>query len=277
MNNSKAIQITKDQNGHELVMVRVDKTLKEMMEEKPSSRWAPAYWHPIYEENYQQLLSIKYQLGELGKFIPDGPSGITYGQVGSRKISKSGAVQYLQVVNVIPTGIDISIRDEKVEEGGINDPDRSRLKKGDLLLVNQGVGSLGKTTVFLLEGGKFNISQHIDVIRPVGISAFYVSIYLQTRFGILQIDRFNSGVSGQINITFDQIKSIKIPLLPEAIQNQIDSEYKKMSVYHNNAMEAKKAGNNERYKENSEIAEKMLRDLISKAEAVIRGDRTDVI
>ena len=46
MDKNKLIQITKDQNGREAVMVRVDKTLKEMMEEKPSSRWNADYWHP---------------------------------------------------------------------------------------------------------------------------------------------------------------------------------------------------------------------------------------
>ena len=35
MTNSKLVQITKDQNGREAIMVRVDKTLKELMEEKP--------------------------------------------------------------------------------------------------------------------------------------------------------------------------------------------------------------------------------------------------
>ncbi len=274
MNN--LIQITKDQAGKEIVMVRVDKTLKVMMEEKPSSRWSANYWHPIYEENQQQLVSTKYKLGDLGQFIPDGPTGITYGQVGSRQISKNGTVQYLQVINIVPTGVDISIRDEKVEEKDINDPERSRLKSRDLLLVNQGVGSLGKTTVFL-EAGKFNISQHIDVIRPTGISSFYVSVYLQTKFGKLQIERFNSGVSGQINITFDQIKSIKIPLFPEKIQIQIESKYKKMSNYHARAMEAKKKDKEDEYKNNLETAERMLKELISKTEIVIRNEREDVL
>lgn len=274
MNN--LVQITKDQNNREVVMVRVDKTLKELMEEKPSSRWSAVYWHPIFEEGKKQLVSTKYKLSELGQFIPDGPTGITYGQVGSRKISISGTVQYLQVINIVPTGIDISVRNEKIDERGINDPKRSRLKSDDLLIVNQGVGSLGKTTVFL-EEGKFNISQHIDVIRPTGISSYYVSIYLQTKFGKLQIERFNSGVSGQINITFDQIKSIKIPVFPERIQNQIKSEYKKMSVFHDKAMEAKRKGNEDEYKNNLEIAERMLKDLISKTEAVIRGEREDVV
>ena len=50
-----------------------------------------------------------------------------------------------------------------------------------------------------------------------------------------------------------------------------------MSKYHDRAMEAKKKGNDAEYKKNIEIAEKMLKDLIAKTEAVVRGERKDVI
>ena len=42
-------------------------------------------------------------------------------------------------------------------------------------------------------------------------------------------------------------------------------------------MEAKSKGNEADYKENIEIAELMLKDLITKTEAVIRGEREDVV
>jgi hypothetical protein len=50
-----------------------------------------------------------------------------------------------------------------------------------------------------------------------------------------------------------------------------------MAVYHNKAMEAKAKGNKAGYGKNIEIAENMLRELIAKTEAVIRGERKDVI
>ena len=50
-----------------------------------------------------------------------------------------------------------------------------------------------------------------------------------------------------------------------------------MSKFHDKTMEAKKKGDEKGYKENLEIAEKMLRDLIEKTEQVIRGEKDDVI
>lgn len=274
MNNSNNIQVTSDQNKNETVMVRVDKTLKQLMEEKPASRWSPDYWKPVYEHNLSILRNSKYDLKPLGDYIIDGIDGITYGQVGAREFSSKGTVQYLQVINITPIGIDTVVRDDKVEENSNNDPPRSRLKVNDLLFVNQGVGSLGKTTIFLRDG-KFNISQHIDVIRLKDISPFYVCVYLQTRFGNLQIERFNSGVSGQINITFDQIKSIVIPVIPEVVQKNIELNYKNMASHQLN-VELKINRNTNKYAENVKSVQKMLKNLIKKTEEVIEGKREDV-
>ena len=82
---------------------------------------------------------------------------------------------------------------------------------------------------------------------------------------------------GTLNISFDEIRGIKIPILPDKIQKNIGSEYKKMSAYHDKAMDAKKKGDETGYNKNIETAEKMLKDLIAKTEAVIRGERKDVI
>lgn len=274
---SNLVQITKDQNGREVVMVRVDKTIKEMMEEKPSSRWDVSYWHPKYDEFLAILLKY-YKTTKLDDFMSEGTDGITYGQVGERVYDPNGEIQYLQVSNIRITGIDTNIKFAKIKKDSHNDPNRSRLNNKDLLLLNGGVGSLGRSCVFLGPDQKFNISQDIDRIRlKNGISTFYISIFLNSVYGQTQIERFTKGVSGQTKIGFDHVRSIKIPLLSNEIQDHIEAEYKKMSVYHDKAMEAKKKGDDGKHNENLEIAEKMLKDLIAKTEGVIRGERKDVV
>jgi len=114
------------------------------------------------------------------------------------------------------------------------------------------------------------------LLRFKNINPFFVAIYLNTTVGWEQIERIISGV-GTPNINLEEIRSIKIPILPEEVQKNIESEYKKMSVYHDKAMEAKAKNDEANHKKNIEIAEKMLKDLISKTEAVIRGERKDVL
>jgi adenine-specific DNA methylase len=269
MSNKNLIQTTTDEKGREIVMVRVDKTLKKMMEEKPASRWDPAYWHPKYDEVING--------DPLGSFISSGPEGITYGAIITGKKNKhiSDGIPVVGAEQIRLTGLDL-LECERTKKNSPWDPERSRVYTNDLVFVRSGVGSLGKSIVYL---GKeyINVGCFVDRIKLKDLSPFYVDIYLKSPQGKLQIERLNAGVTGTTNISFDQIKSIKIPTISVAVQKNIESEYKKMSKYHDKAMEAKKNDDETEYKKSIETAEKMLKDLIAKTEAVIRGERKDVI
>jgi len=269
MSKINLVQTTTDEKGREIVMVRVDKTLTELMEERPASRLDPAYWHP----NYDEVIN-----GDpLESFIPSGPEGITYGAIITGKKNKHtpDGVPVVGAKQVKFTGLDL-LECERTKKDSSWDPQRSRVYTDDLVFVRSGVGSLGKSVVYL---GKeyINVGCFVDRIKLKDLSPFYVDIYLKSSQGELQIERLNAGVTGTTNISFDQIKSIKIPILPDAVQKNIESEYRKMSKYHDKAMEAKKKGDNTEYKKNVETAEKMLKDLIAKTESVIRGESKDII
>jgi hypothetical protein len=258
-------------------MVRVDKSLKEMMEEIPYGRLDPEYYLPEYDALFSQMELGNYKINRLEKYILPGTEGITYGQVGARHYSESGDVQYLQVSNITLTGIDLIAKFALVDSGSHNDPHRSRLKENDILLLNGGVGSLGRSCVLLKKDNEYNISQDIDRIRVNGIEPTFVSIFINSFFGQKQIERFQKGVSGQTKIGFDHVKSIRIPIIPPKIQSHIRKQYEKMGSYHNKAMEAKLKNNDSDYKKNIQIAEPLLKELIEKTEAVIRGERKDII
>lgn len=271
MANSSAVKIIKDTSGEEWAMIRVDKTLKETLEEKPSGRWDPEYWHSAFQTLMEQM-GKNYEVQHLGDFI----DFITYGQVGSRKYSESGTVRYIQTINLTPTGIDYFAKEAWIEEDSHNDPPRSRLQIDDVLLGNAGMGGLGKVTIFNEKNEKVNISQDIDILRFKGVSPHFVVIFLKTIFGNKQIWIRSRGV-GAPKLPFDEIKAIKLPRIPENVQNSIASAYENLSSYHEKAMEEKKRKNDAGYKKNIVKAETMLRDLISHTEAVIRGERNDVL
>ncbi len=83
MNTTKKdlVKIINDSQGQEVAMVRADKTLREMMEEK---HWDPKYFDPKTEEILFGLSKTKYKILNLSNFIPEGKEHITYGQVGKR-------------------------------------------------------------------------------------------------------------------------------------------------------------------------------------------------
>jgi len=271
MSKKNLVQTTTNEKGREIVMVRVDKTLKEIMEEKPASRWSPGYWHPQYDELYNHIYSHEYD--DFGRFI----KVITDGNRGERAFSKKkDEVVYIQATNMVNTGLDFSRSVSYIKKGSWLDPKRSRVNENDILLGERGVASTGRVVVIHRNMGLMNISQIIALIRLKEINPFYVGIFLKSFFGQGQIKRLQSGI-GPAKLVFDEIKSIKIPILPDAVQKNIESEYKKMSKYHDKAIEAKKNNDEAEYKRNIETAEKMLKDLIAKTEAVIRGERKDVI
>lgn len=273
-NNNTKTKIINYEDGKEAVMVRIDKTVKEMVREKPSSRWDAGYWHPKFENIFKD---VNFRFAELKEFILPETEGITYGSTKPREWSDEGnGVKYIKSANVRNTGLDI-VNIHWTPEGGSLDGHQYRVKPRDLIMNKSGTGTFGRLFVINKDHGKMVVSQDTMRIRVNNISPYYVAVYLQTYFGNLQVQRFTAGVSGQVHINFEDIKAIKIPLLPDSVQLHIKQEYLKMSKIHNKAMREKEKGNEEKCKKNLEFAKNMLENLVSKTEAVIRGKQEDVI
>jgi hypothetical protein len=265
------------------------------------NRWNPGY----YEERFRKMERQLHRMGArpLGEFIPDalpnGSKGITYGQVGSRELNPRGAVRYLQVINLRDTGIDFAIKPDRVAEGSPNDPPRSRVEKLDILFTNttfRGADTLiGRCVVVPRDYGKLNISQDIDRIRVLGMNPYFVGVFLKTRFGQLQIQRYLHGVDSQ-KINFGHIRSLLVPDLSEKIQLEVERQYLEMAKRHDMAMAIKegllgkapvKSG---RYGESINAlasedlahnhalmeAKERLDHLVGQLEAVISGDQKKI-
>jgi len=264
-----------DEDCSEFVVARGDKTMLELMSEKPSSRWNAVYWLPVYEANIRDLLSCKFTVARIGDF----ETRLTYGAIVTGKRKHEGDDYYLiNQGDILFTGLDLT----QTRTVAADSPwvlDRAKPAVNSIVLARSGVGGVGKNRITIVrERLKAVVDSFVDLldVDPGRLNPFYAVVYWKTVFGRLQVERLINGV-GTVNISFDEIREIKIPLLPDAIQKNVESEYTKMSAYHDNAMEAKKKGNEKEYKKNIETAEKMLKDLIARTEAVIRGERDDVI
>jgi len=268
MNNSNKIQITSDQNKNETVMVRVDKTLKQLMEEKPASRWNADYWHPKYDD-----LLAKISNNSL-KMISDYKEVLTSGYRGTLVFTETG-IPALKVRNVLDTGIDLVNIDYLPDNSPANTPSK-KVKHGDLIINRSGTGSIGRMSIFLSSETNTIITGDVYLLRLKNINPFYVNIYLKTYFGKTQIHRFESGVSGQTKIDLEEILYIFIPVLSDKVQSSIEQLHRDLSADHETAMKAKKNGDEKTYKENIKLAEHKLKDLIKNVEEVIEGKREDV-
>ena len=242
------------------------------------------YWNPKYTKLIDRMRK-RYKIKSLGEFI----SYITYGVIlvkEERKFSKGG-IRYISPTTIVNTGLDTFKLSLFVRPTDRRNTDNRKPLYGDILFNRSGVGTLGRSIVFMYEKKLYTISDDVDIIRVEKISPFYICIFLKSQFGQGQIERLLHGVSGLIKISFEEIKSIQIPILPDAYQKKVENEYKRMSRQHDLAMEAKaralKEGKSRKeseqdpeYQKNIQKAEKMLDDLIKRTEEIIEGKCSDI-
>jgi hypothetical protein len=265
------IQTTTDEKGQEIVMVRVDKTLKEIMEEKPASRWDPKYWHSKYDGLFLNLKTEK--LRNYIKDIQGGGGGSHYSAfLGDKWDEKGKFATYLHISALMSTGLNW-VDAKYIDEKTYNRLKTKQLQENDILLSNK--GTVGKSVV-VPRAFLRTVVGDTRVIRVKEVNPYYICVYFKSFFGQTLSGRYKSGVASE-GTTVDQLYEFDIPFITESVQKNIESEYQKMSEYHDMAMEAKKNSDDAEYKKNIETAEKMLKDLIAKTEAVIRGEKKDII
>lgn len=106
--------------------------------------------------------------------------------------------------------------------------DKRILKKGDILINSTGVGTVGRVTLFDLNG-KYAVDNHITILRTKnGVDNLYVFYTLAYGIGFKNIEAMAAGTSGQIELSVSTIQNIKIPLPPIDIQKKIVEECEKI-------------------------------------------------
>lgn len=273
MTDKNLVQVTLDSNtNREAVMARVDKKMLDLVGEKPSSRWDSDYWHKKYDFLFSCLLSLKYPTilcDEIINVMTNGNRDREWASAGDEK------VRFIQVVNVLNTGIDFTRGDTSkiyAKKNGVGDPQRSRLLLKDIVLLSGATGSLGRCAVVNYLPEISNVSQDVNIIRLKENSEIipeYFVLFMLSKFGQSQLERYSKGVSGQIKVTFDHIKSVIIPVLPRPLQDQLSKSYLGVSDLHKQALIKKQTSEGE-YKSLLAKAAGLLREVIAQTENLLQ-------
>ncbi|ASK88361.1 hypothetical protein [Sphingorhabdus sp. SMR4y] len=99
-------------------------------------------------------------------------------------------------------------------------PGKHIIQKGDVLINGTGVGTIGRAAPYL-EDQQAVPDNHVTIVRPIGIDPLYLSVFLNSPVGQMQVDRMISGSSGQIELYPDDVKQILVWNAPEALQIEI--------------------------------------------------------
>lgn len=185
-------------------------------------RWHSGFFDPNLK--LPDKSSMRFPVRPLGDFI----EFMTYGPIITgervREVGR-GRVKVIGQKAILQTGIDVQ-RADRVPSGSRFDPPRSRPQSGDLLMPRSGNGSLAKNKLAVFTGGcRANVGCFVDIVRLRGINPFYVWMFLKTDYGFDQIRRLFNGV-GTVNLSFDEIRSLRIPEAPAVLQTKMEERYR---------------------------------------------------
>jgi len=192
-------------------------------------RLDPRYWL----SNCDQLLATcRLPLIPLGEFIVH----LAYGPIvtGRRYPAAGIGVAIVNQSQVRVCGVDLSDAPRVPRDSPWVSP-RSMLEPGDVVLPRSGEGSLAKHKVGVFLGEEpAAVGSFVDLIRLRGLNPFYLIAFLKSGLGRVQIDRVANGV-GVPNISFDEIRGLWVPSLPEVGQVAIEERYRVEVLPHHEA------------------------------------------
>lgn len=184
-------------------------------------RWDPRFWDTRWAAPLDELGALPRR--RLGEFI----TFMTYGPIVTRRrpADAPGDIPVVSQGQIEESGVNLCGA-QRVAEGSVFDPPRCRVRAADLLLPRSGAGSLGRNRIAVYDDGSpAALGCFVDVIRLAGVNPWFVWIFLKTRFGWGQIRRVINGV-GMPNISFDEIRSLEIPLVDAAFQDEVERRWR---------------------------------------------------
>ena len=263
---------------NDFVMARVDKTIKEMMAEKPFCRWDINYYLPQWADLISELKKGFIEVKFLKDCFGDNEWLIATDHVRASKGEHEGdkyPIEYYSPARFNFTGYDI-YNIPHCSKNAYERMKRAQVYQYDMLLGGFGMGPTGKSVLLLHKPADKAIVGNIFILRTGNhYSPFVLDTFFKCKYGQAQFNRYKTGVAFN-SLSNDEIRYLIVPVFSDLTIKHIEAEYKKMASFHDKAMEAKAKGDGAGYKKNLETAETMLKDLITRTEAVIRGEREDV-
>lgn len=176
------------------------------------------YFRKDYQDNISYLKTTGeiYNLGHLFNHINRGSQPL---------YSNNGSIKALRSVNVGFMNFN-ETRQEYVTESFFEANNRGQVQKEDILITSTGVGTLGRTSVWFYDD-KAYCDGHITILRNGIVDPYFITAYLNSKYGLVQFDQNYRGSSGQIEIYPYDISKFVIPKCLFPYQQEIGDYLRK--------------------------------------------------
>jgi type I restriction enzyme M protein len=95
------------------------------------------------------------------------------------------------------------------------------IQLGDVLMNGTGVGTIGRSAPYLHQTPAVP-DNHVTILRPKpGVDPVYLSVFLNSIAGQIQVEQWQRGSSGQIELYPDDIAQFLVWVAPTATQRSV--------------------------------------------------------
>ncbi|MCF8075088.1 MAG: restriction endonuclease subunit S [Desulfotignum sp.] len=99
-----------------------------------------------------------------------------------------------------------------------------QIRYGDVLINGTGRGTLGRAAPFLIKEPAIP-DNHVTILRSSNLDPAYLSFYLNSQAGQLQVEMHQRGSSGQLELYPFDIRKFLVWVAPESLQKEIRKLY----------------------------------------------------
>ena len=172
--------------------------------------------HRLDAEYYQPKYLELAETLQTAPRVADLTSDIRYGLYVEPEYKKAG-VDFIRALNLLNFWIDGEIL--KIDKSKA--PQTYYLKTADSLIVRSGANT-GSVALVNPRFSGATFGSYTIRLRFTKINPFFATVFLNTKFGVLQTQRLQTGMA-QPNLNIPNIKEIKIPVVLEKEQKVIEN------------------------------------------------------
>lgn len=178
-----------------------------------SRRFDSEHYYPAFE-------NLKANLPKGVRLVPLGPL-LTFCQRGKQPIYSEHGLPVLNSKHILENKITL----EGNRYAKPNPVPSLQIQHGDVLINGTGRGTIGRTAPYLIEEHQAIPDNHVTILRSPTLDPAYLSFYLNSQAGKLQVEKYQRGSSGQLELYPFDIRKFQVWEAPQAVQQKIRRLY----------------------------------------------------
>lgn len=178
-----------------------------------SRRFDSEHYYPAFD-------NLKANLPKGVRLVPLGPL-LNFCQRGKQPIYSEHGLPVLNSKHILENKITL----EGNRYAKPNPVPSLQIQHGDALINGTGRGTIGRTAPYLIDEHQAIPDNHVTILRSATLDPAYLSFYLNSQAGKLQVEKYQRGSSGQLELYPFDIRKFQVWEAPQSIQKEIRRLY----------------------------------------------------